>query len=220
MANEIAIMKSSQHECIVTYYDSYLVEGKLWVVMEFMGGGCLTDVLEAFESGVRMTETQMVHFSFFNFFFLKTFSSILILALSSNKFKQAYCARETLRALAYIHQNHRIHRDIKVILLHFFIFLHFSSFFFFLLNTFRCSFFFSFYLLVLVRHFFFLFNTFRCSFFFSLLACSLLFDRATTCWSARAALSSWRTLATLRSSRRKSPSATLLSARRTGWRPS
>jgi hypothetical protein len=84
MANEIAIMKSSRHDNIVTYFDSYLVEQKLWVVMEFMGGGCLTDVLEAFESGVRMTETQM-----------------------------AFCARETLRALAFIHSQHRIHRDIK-----------------------------------------------------------------------------------------------------------
>jgi hypothetical protein len=83
MANEIAIMKSSRHDNIVTYFDSYLVEQKLWVVMEFMGGGCLTDILEAFDS-VKMSETQI-----------------------------AFVCRETLKSLAYIHAMHRIHRDIK-----------------------------------------------------------------------------------------------------------
>jgi hypothetical protein len=27
--------------------------------MEYMGGGCLTEVLEQFENGIAMTETQM-----------------------------------------------------------------------------------------------------------------------------------------------------------------
>lgn len=54
-----------------------------WVVMELMDGGCLTDVLEQFDS-VRMTEGQIAH-----------------------------VCQQTLSALSYIHASHRIHRDIK-----------------------------------------------------------------------------------------------------------
>ncbi|EGG14776.1 p21-activated protein kinase [Cavenderia fasciculata] len=84
LVTEIAIMKTSQHENIVNYIDSYIVNDReLWVAMEFMGGGCLTDILEAFDS-VKLSEVQI-----------------------------AYCVRETLKALQYIHSLHRIHRDIK-----------------------------------------------------------------------------------------------------------
>jgi serine/threonine protein kinase len=52
--------------------------------MEYMGGGCLTEVLEQFENGVHMNEAQI-----------------------------AFVCRENLRGLAYVHSMHRIHRDIK-----------------------------------------------------------------------------------------------------------
>eukprot|EP01097_Dermamoeba_algensis_P001131 TRINITY_DN1424_c0_g1_i3.p1 TRINITY_DN1424_c0_g1~~TRINITY_DN1424_c0_g1_i3.p1 ORF type:complete len:343 (-),score=86.30 TRINITY_DN1424_c0_g1_i3:176-1204(-) len=80
---EIGIMKDSHHPNIVDYIDSYIVDDQLWVVMEYMGGGCLTDILEQFED-VRLNETQI-----------------------------ALCCKEVLSGLAYIHSLHRIHRDIK-----------------------------------------------------------------------------------------------------------
>jgi serine/threonine protein kinase len=84
LTTEISIMKTSHHENVVNYLDSYMVGKKqLWVVMEFMQGGCLTDVLEAFDT-VQMDEAQI-----------------------------AYLSRESLKALSYIHNLHRIHRDIK-----------------------------------------------------------------------------------------------------------
>jgi len=84
LCTEINIMKSSKHENIVEYIDSFIVENnKLWVVMELMDGGCLTDVLEQFEF-VRLNEAQI-----------------------------AYACHQTLKALSYIHKCHRIHRDIK-----------------------------------------------------------------------------------------------------------
>ncbi|KAK4307000.1 hypothetical protein Pmani_021209 [Petrolisthes manimaculis] len=43
--NEILVMKRSQHHNIVNYRDSYLVENELWVVMEYLEGGSLTDVV-------------------------------------------------------------------------------------------------------------------------------------------------------------------------------
>jgi serine/threonine protein kinase len=84
LITEISIMKSSIHTNIVQFYDAFVVEGNhLWVVMELMDGGCLTDILEQFDS-VKMTEGQI-----------------------------AYACRETLRGLSDIHRSFRIHRDIK-----------------------------------------------------------------------------------------------------------
>ena len=46
IVNEILVMKASQHPNIVNYMDSFLVKGYLWIVMEFMEGGPLTEVIE------------------------------------------------------------------------------------------------------------------------------------------------------------------------------
>lgn len=81
--NEIGMMKGCKHENIVQYIDSYLVADELWVVMEYMGGGCLTEVLDQYRE-LQLTEEQM-----------------------------ANICHEVLKGLQYIHHFHRIHRDIK-----------------------------------------------------------------------------------------------------------
>eukprot|EP01090_Pellita_catalonica_P023170 TRINITY_DN9351_c0_g1_i2.p1 TRINITY_DN9351_c0_g1~~TRINITY_DN9351_c0_g1_i2.p1 ORF type:complete len:443 (+),score=75.52 TRINITY_DN9351_c0_g1_i2:145-1473(+) len=43
--NEIRMMASSKHEHIVEYIASHSTEDQLWVIMEFMDGGTLTDLL-------------------------------------------------------------------------------------------------------------------------------------------------------------------------------
>mmetsp|Transcript_3497 Transcript_3497/g.12326 ORF Transcript_3497/g.12326 Transcript_3497/m.12326 type:complete len:424 (-) Transcript_3497:1608-2879(-) len=83
LLTEISIMKDSKHPSIVAYHESYVVEDKIWVVMELMDGGCLTDVLEQHDA-LKMTERQI-----------------------------AFVCREVLLGLQYIHECHRIHRDIK-----------------------------------------------------------------------------------------------------------
>jgi Protein kinase domain/P21-Rho-binding domain len=84
LITEIGIMKTSFHANIVTYLDAYIVDERaLWVAMEYMGGGCLTDILEQFDD-VKLDGPQI-----------------------------AFICRETLKGLQYIHSLHRIHRDIK-----------------------------------------------------------------------------------------------------------
>lgn len=47
IVNEILVMKESRHANIVNFLDAYLIKGAdLWVIMEFMEGGALTDVIE------------------------------------------------------------------------------------------------------------------------------------------------------------------------------
>jgi len=47
IVNEIIVMRESQHPNIVNFLEAYLVKGSdLWVVMEFMEGGALTDIIE------------------------------------------------------------------------------------------------------------------------------------------------------------------------------
>eukprot|EP01130_Rhizamoeba_saxonica_P003821 TRINITY_DN1583_c0_g3_i2.p1 TRINITY_DN1583_c0_g3~~TRINITY_DN1583_c0_g3_i2.p1 ORF type:complete len:605 (-),score=123.16 TRINITY_DN1583_c0_g3_i2:142-1956(-) len=83
LISEMAIMKSCVHPNIVEFIDGYLVNQKLWVVMELMDGGCLTDVLDEFRS-IKMTEGQI-----------------------------AQVCKDSLLGLSYVHNQHRIHRDIK-----------------------------------------------------------------------------------------------------------
>mgnify|MGYP001056077969 CR=1 FL=1 len=59
LCTEIDIMKDSKHPNIVEYIDSFIVDdNQLWVVMEYMDGGCLTDVLEQFDE-IKLNEGQI-----------------------------------------------------------------------------------------------------------------------------------------------------------------
>jgi p21-activated kinase 1 len=53
--NEILVMKSATHKNIVNFIDSFLFKGDLWVVMEYMEGGSLTDTV----TSAYMTEDQI-----------------------------------------------------------------------------------------------------------------------------------------------------------------
>ncbi|XP_055519774.1 mitogen-activated protein kinase kinase kinase kinase 5-like [Leucoraja erinacea] len=78
---EISIVKSCMHQNIVAYHGSYIRSNKLWICMEFCGGGSLQDIYHV--TG-PLSELQI-----------------------------AYISRETLQGLEYLHNQGKIHRDIK-----------------------------------------------------------------------------------------------------------
>jgi len=84
LVSEILILKNCRHENIIEYFDTYKVGPKgIWIAMEFMGLGSLTDILLQFDS-IPMTESQI-----------------------------ACVTHSTLRGLLCIHNARKIHRDIK-----------------------------------------------------------------------------------------------------------
>lgn len=61
--NEILVMKDSQHKNIVNFLDAYLRgNSNLWVIMEYMEGGSLTEVIE--NNGYKLNERQIATICF------------------------------------------------------------------------------------------------------------------------------------------------------------
>ncbi|NXV01963.1 PAK3 kinase, partial [Cettia cetti] len=53
--NEIQVMRANKNANLVNYVDSYLVDEELWLVMEYMDGGSLQDVIRE----TRMAEGEI-----------------------------------------------------------------------------------------------------------------------------------------------------------------
>ncbi|MBN3277672.1 PAK6 kinase, partial [Polyodon spathula] len=53
--NEVVIMRDYQHRNVVEMYKSYLVEEELWVIMEYLQGGALTNIV----AETRLNEEQI-----------------------------------------------------------------------------------------------------------------------------------------------------------------
>lgn len=83
LVNEIRVLKSFNHKNVIGFRGCYLIKPELWVIMDFIDGGCLTDILQDFPK-IRLTESEI-----------------------------AYVCGQVLEALAYIHEKGRMHRDIK-----------------------------------------------------------------------------------------------------------
>lgn len=80
LINEVATMKYYKHPNIVKMFNSYLVDDELWLVLEYLEGGALTDIV---------TKTTM------------------------NEQQIATVCLQCLQALAFLHSEGLIHRDIK-----------------------------------------------------------------------------------------------------------
>ncbi|CCH42723.1 Serine/threonine-protein kinase [Wickerhamomyces ciferrii] len=62
IVNEILVMKDSQHKNIVNFLEAFLQNQELWVVMEFMEGGSLTDVIENNENTIEEDQISSICF--------------------------------------------------------------------------------------------------------------------------------------------------------------
>ena len=100
IVNEIIVMKESSHPNIVNFLDSFLQEGnnELWVVMEFMEGGALTDVID---NNPSISEAQISTIC------NEVSPPIVTIVMFSDPFWQ------TCKGLAHLHSQNIIHRDIK-----------------------------------------------------------------------------------------------------------
>jgi hypothetical protein len=83
LTSEMVIMKKAKHRCVVEFMEAYLVGEKVWVVMELMDAGCLTDVLDEYHD-VPMEEPEMARICY-----------------------------DVLEGLKHMHSMNFVHRDIK-----------------------------------------------------------------------------------------------------------
>ena len=87
---EIEVLHASKHENVTKYFKSFVTANcsQVWIVMEFCGGGSVRDILNAF----------------------------LVSKVVNKGFREdvvAYVSFGALSGLQYLHENGRIHRDIK-----------------------------------------------------------------------------------------------------------
>ncbi|PON34146.1 Serine/threonine protein kinase [Parasponia andersonii] len=78
---EISVLSQCRSPYITEYYGSYLNQTKLWIIMEYMAGGSVADLLQ---SGQPLDETSI-----------------------------ACILHDLLHAIEYLHNEGKIHRDIK-----------------------------------------------------------------------------------------------------------
>ena len=78
---EICMQTMCGHPNVVSYIETFQTSDHVWMVMEFVEGGPLTDLVGV---GKKWQESHI-----------------------------AYVCREMLKALAFVHSQHRLHRDIK-----------------------------------------------------------------------------------------------------------
>ncbi|PXF43948.1 Serine/threonine-protein kinase pakC [Gracilariopsis chorda] len=82
---EIRMMCCTRHPNLIKCHETYNFNGFMWISMEFMDGGCLTNVLENYQRlGYVMDERHI-----------------------------AYVLREVLKGLKFMHGMKRLHRDVK-----------------------------------------------------------------------------------------------------------
>ncbi|XP_022749277.1 germinal center kinase 1-like [Durio zibethinus] len=77
----ISVLSQCRSQYITEYYGSYLNQTKLWIIMEYMAGGSVADLLQ---SGPPLDEMSI-----------------------------ACISRDLLHAIEYLHNEGKIHRDIK-----------------------------------------------------------------------------------------------------------
>jgi protein-serine/threonine kinase len=79
------MMCCTRHPNLIKCYETYKWADHMWISMEYMDGGCLTDILESYQKRRSTMQEQEI----------------------------AYVLREVLQGLKFMHGLKRLHRDIK-----------------------------------------------------------------------------------------------------------
>lgn len=109
IVNEILVMKESQHPNIVNFLDAFLKgNSELWVVMEYMEGGALTDVIE----NNNLEEDQIATICFEVSLFMLALIDFLYDAFEVFNILIER-RKQTCKGLEHLHTQNIIHRDIK-----------------------------------------------------------------------------------------------------------
>lgn len=61
---EIIMMRDCRHPNIIMYYGSYLRRDKLWICMEYCGGGSLQDIYQGKFIWVKVAQLHILRISF------------------------------------------------------------------------------------------------------------------------------------------------------------
>ncbi|XP_062270389.1 serine/threonine-protein kinase 24 isoform X1 [Scomber scombrus] len=95
---EITVLSQCDSPFVTKYYGSYLKDTKLWIIMEYLGGGSALDLLDADTN--RKTER-------------KNGGKRKMEPGTLDETQIATILREILKGLEYLHSEKKIHRDIK-----------------------------------------------------------------------------------------------------------
>ena len=93
------MLSEPSHSNIVKMFDGFLVNDHLWVVMEFLDGGALTDIVTQARSG---DDDNISNFFYLLFYFVRMTEPQI-----------ATVCKSCLEALEFLHTHNIIHRDIK-----------------------------------------------------------------------------------------------------------
>ena len=94
---EIMVLSQCDSPFVTKYFGSYLKGTKLWIIMEYLGGGSALDLMKA--GSLDETAISII---------LRSAEISTELLLKTGLF------REVLKGLEYLHTEKKLHRDIKV----------------------------------------------------------------------------------------------------------